>query len=215
MYEKTTGMPWKKPTNAARTWDLDHYTIGMKKHLAVLVVTFSGLPKRPSWWHVTCGNINEIFRTTEILILFKKWCLVLLQTSIVTPEVCWFLLGIFFLGVHTSSQKIFGLPEGMTFFLATQQTLCVDFWALSYRVLHKKQPSDRTIDSSVGSPRAPQLQSCFFRVVAIGLQKKQPFMLGTFTPFQLQLWSWGWRGLRTFEGCHVPWLFFLKNPVWS
>ena len=57
----------------------------------------------------------------------------------------------------------------------------------SYRVLHKKQPSDRTVDSSVGSPRAPQLQSCFFRVVPIGLQKKQPFMLGTFTPFQLQL----------------------------
>ena len=75
----------------------------------------------------------------------------------------------------------------------------------------KKQPSDRTIDSSVGSPRAPQLQSCFFRVVAIGLQKKQPFMLGTFTPFQLQLWSGGWRGLRTLEACRVPWLFFWRT----
>ncbi len=77
----------------------------------------------------------------------------------------------------------------------------------------KKQPSDRTVDSSVGSPRAPQLQSCFFLVVPIGLQKKQPFMLGTFTPFQLQLWSGGWRGLRLLEACQVAWLFSLKNPV--
>ena len=60
---------------------------------------------------MTCGgDFFEIFGTTEILILLRS-DMVLLQASIVTPEVRWFFLGIFFLGgeVHTSSQKIFGI----------------------------------------------------------------------------------------------------------
>ena len=47
-------------------------------------------------------------------------------------------------------------------------TFCI-FLQIHSGFFIKKQPFDRTVDSSMRSPHAPQLQSCFFRVVAIGL----------------------------------------------
>ena len=108
---------------------------GRNQQMRLQLETWTIIPrgtseKRPSWWHVTCGDFFEIFGTTEILILLRS-DMVLLQASIVTPEVRCFFLGIFFFWgeVHTSSQKIFGIAWGMTIFSChTANSVC---WFLS------------------------------------------------------------------------------------
>ena len=68
---------------------------------------------------------------------------------------------------------------------------------VSVRVLHKKQPSDRIVDSSVGSPRAPQLQSCFFRVVPHRPSEKTAIHVRYVHPFSVATLKWGLEGATT------------------
>ena len=76
----------------------------------------------------------------------------------------------------------------------------------TYRVLQKKQPSDRPVDSSVGSPVPPN-----FKVVSFGL--KTAIQVRCVQPFSVATLKWGLQGATNVRSLSRAMAVFLKNPV--